>query len=129
MNNGNYDFSGVWRSSYYKAEDDSKKATEQYVTMRCIGNQVIVESIPGPGSSYLLGRFSLDDRVLTGSYQSQNSPNNSTKDALYYGAAQLVLSEDGTAARGMGVGFGANMEVKPTVWELVHVGQQQPETE
>jgi hypothetical protein len=121
-----YNFSGVWRSSYYKAEDatnDARKETEHYVTLKKIGNQLIVESIPGPSGSYLLGRFTIDDRIVTGSYQSQNSPNNSTKDALYYGAAQLVIDEDGQSMRGMGVGFGENMEVKSTYWNLVHVGQ------
>lgn len=122
-----YDFSGVWRSSYYKAEDSRKVVTEHYVTMRFMGNQLIVESIPGPNGSYLLGRFTVDDKVLTGSYQSQNSPHNSTKDALYYGAAQLVLDKDGRAARGMGVGYGKEMKVKATVWELVHVGQNSPQ--
>lgn len=121
-----YNFTGVWRSSYYKSEDKDaadRKDTEHYVTLKQIGNQLIVESIPGPSGSYLLGRFTCDDRVFTGSYQSQNSPNNSTKDALYYGAAQLVLDEDGQALRGMGVGFGENMEVKSTYWDIVHIGQ------
>jgi hypothetical protein len=128
MTETQYNFSGVWRSNYYKADDKddpNRVETEQYVTIRAMGNQVIVESIPGPSGSYLLGRFTIDDRVLTGSYQSQNSPNNSAKDALYYGAAQLVVDEDGQALRGMGVGFGENMEVKSTYWELMHVGQGQ----
>jgi hypothetical protein len=114
--------SGVWRSSYYKPEDPERVATEHYVNLRVM----VLESIPGPSGSYLLGRFTVDDRILTGSYQSQNSPNNSAKDALYYGAAQLVLDEDGRTLRGMGVGFGENMEVKSTIWTLEHVGQQQP---
>ena len=125
-----YNFSGVWRSSYYKTEDDqaSKKVeTEQYVALRLMGNQLIVESIPGPGESYLLGRFTVDDRIFTGSYQSQNSPNNTAKEAIYYGAAQLVLDEDGQALRGMGVGYGSDMKVKSTFWEIVHVGQHKPE--
>lgn len=125
-----HNFSGVWRSSYYKTEDESSKhrvETEHYVTIRCMGNQVIVESIPGPSESYLLGRFTIDGRVLTGSYQSQNSPHNSAKGALYYGAAQLVMDKNGQAMRGMGVGFGENMEVKSTHWEIVRVGQHYPE--
>lgn len=119
-----YDFSGVWRSSYHKVQTQGVlPETDHYVTMRLIGNQLIVESIPGPSGSYLLARFTLDDRVATGSYQSQNSPHNSAKDALYYGAAQLVLSEDGRSLKGMGVGFGKDMKVKSTAWELVHIGQ------
>jgi hypothetical protein len=124
-----YDFSGVWRSSYHKLEDKRKVTTEHYVTMRQMGNQLIIESIPGPSESYLLGRFTIDGRVLTGSYQSQNSPNNSTKGAMYIGAAQLVVDEDGRAVRGMGVGYGSEMQVRPTVWSIEHVGQNHPDAE
>src|ERR1044071_5394164 len=94
--------SGVWRSSYYKTDDPEQVATEHYVNLRLMGNQLVIESLPGQSGSYLLGRFTVDDRVLTGSYQSQNSPNNSTKGALYYGASQLILDEDGQTLRGMG---------------------------
>jgi hypothetical protein len=120
------DFSGVWRSSYFKP-DEPDVVTEQYVTLRLLGNQLIMESIPGPDDSYLFGRFSIDGRVLTGSYQSQNSPNNSTKGAIYVGAAQLVLEEDGQSLHGMGCGYGKDMVVRNTSWDLYHVGQHQPQ--
>jgi hypothetical protein len=121
----NYDFSGVWRSTYHKASDNHMPKTDHYVTMQRIGNQLIIESIPSPTGSYLLARFSLDDRVATGSYQSQNSPHNAAKGALYYGAAQLVLDPDGKALRGKGVGFGDNLQVKTTVWEIVRIGSHE----
>lgn len=95
-----YDFTGVRRSSYHKSDSEKHDPeTEQYVTMRLIGNQLIVESIPGPTGVYLLGRFTLDDKVAMGSYQSQNSPHNSTKNALCYGAAQLIMSRNGRLQR------------------------------
>lgn len=119
-----YDFSGVWRSTYHKF--DGKKTspeTDQYVTLQRIGNQLVLESIPGASESYLIARFTLDGRIATGSYQSQNSPHNEAKGALYYGAAQLVMDEDGKAFRGKGVGFAKDMSVKVTEWEVVRVGQ------
>lgn len=58
--------------------------------------------------------------------QSQNSPNNSTKNALYYGAAQMIVAADGLSIQGMGVGFGKDMEIKGTVWKLEHIGQHAP---
>jgi hypothetical protein len=124
----NYDFSGVWRSSYsYKTRGGKDvPLTEHYVTMYRKGNQLIVESIPNTEGSYMMARFSLDGRIATGSYQSQNSPRSSTKGALYYGAAQLILDDDGKALRGKGVGFGEELEVKTTDWELVHIGQHAP---
>ncbi|MEK7152923.1 MAG: hypothetical protein AAB834_03180 [Patescibacteria group bacterium] len=123
----NYDFSGVWRSTYHKATIDDAPETDQYVTMQLIGDQLIVESIPSRSGSYLLARLTLDGRIATGSYQSQNSPHSAAKDALYYGAAQLVLDSDGKALRGKGVGFGKDLKVKTTVWELIRVGQDNEE--
>jgi hypothetical protein len=121
-----YDFSGVWRSSYRYNKQNPRPVgdTEHYVTMYQKGNQLIAESLPNTEGSYLLARFTLDGRIATGSYQSQNSPRSSAKGAIYYGAAQLVLDHDGKALRGKGVGFGKDMEIKVTDWELVHIGQR-----
>lgn len=125
-----YDFSGVWRSSYrYSGQGPEQvRDTEHYVTMHKMGNQLIVESVPNTEGSYMMARFSLDGQVATGSYQSQNSPRSSVKGGLYFGAAQLILDKDGKALRGKGVGFGKNMEIKVTDWELVHIGQRAPST-
>ena len=122
-----YDFSGVWRSSYsYKKGEKDVPLTEHYVTMYQKGNQLIVESIPNTEGSYMMARFTLDGRIATGSYQSQNSPRSSAKGALYYGAAQLIIDPEGKALRGKGVGFGENLIIKTTNWELIHIGQQPP---
>ena len=122
-----YDFSGIWRSSYrYKAGNKTLE-TEHYVTMYRKGNQLIVESMQNTEESYMMARFSLDGRIATGSYQSQNSPRSSTKGALYYGAAQLILDPNGKALRGKGVGFDGKLEIKVTNWELEHIGQRPPE--
>jgi hypothetical protein len=119
---GEYDFSGVWLSTYHKTQNGVPE-TDQYVTMQQIGDQLIVESIPSQTGSYLFARFTLDGRIATGSYHSQNSPHNTAKEAMYYGAAQLVLDPDGKALRGKGVGFGKDLSVKTTVWELIRAGQ------
>jgi hypothetical protein len=123
-----YDFSGVWLSTYSFTSGLTGDVleTEHYVTMHRIGNQLIVESIPNTHGSYMMGRFTLDGRVATGSYQSQNSPLSSAKGALYYGAAQLILDKDGKGLRGMGVGYGKDFEVKPSNWQIVHLGHDHP---
>jgi hypothetical protein len=128
MPDDNYDFSGVWLSSYtFKSGlTGDILETEHYVTMQRLGNQLVVQSIPNTNGSYMLARLTLDGRIATGSYHSQNSPLSSTKGAIYYGAAQLVLSEDGKMLKGMGVGYGKNMAVKPSNWQIRHVGQKHP---
>lgn len=122
-----YDFSGVWRSTYrvQSGSDKHMIETEHYVVMYHRGNQIVIESMPNMESSYMMARFSLDGRIATGSYQSQNSPKSATKGAIYYGAAQLMLDENGKALRGKGVGFGKDMKVKASDWELVRVGQDE----
>jgi hypothetical protein len=119
-----YDFSGVWRSTYHKIGKDLQTETDQYVTLQRIGNQLVLESIPGASSSYLIARFTIDGRIATGSYQSQNSPHSEAKGAIYYGAAQLIIDEDGKALRGKGIGYAKDMTVKVTEWEVVRVGQK-----
>lgn len=123
-----YDFSGVWLSSYRYAGRSLKdiRDTEHFVVMYKRGNQLIMESIPDTKGSYMMARFKLDGRIATGTYHSQNSPHSAAKGALYYGAAQLILDDDGKALRGKGVGFGKNMDIKVTDWELVHIGQKVP---
>lgn len=118
-----YNFSGVWHSKYTVSSGPEKKiiVTEHDVTMYHNGDHLIVESLPNPEGSYMMGRFTLDGRIATGSYHSQNSPKSAAKRALYYGAAQLILDEDGKALRGKGVGFGKDMQIKISDWELVKV--------
>lgn len=131
MAQDDYDFSGVWLSTYdfTSGLTGDVLQTDHYVTMQRMGNQLIVESIPNTKGSYMMARFTLDGRIATGSYQSQNSPLSSTKEGLYYGAAQMIVSEDGKAIEGMGVGYGKDMHVKPSNWRIMHVGQQHPTAE
>src|SRR5260370_14181651 len=115
-----YDFSGMWHSKYRVVSGPGKKIieTEHDVVMYYHGNHLIVESLPNAEGAYLMARFTLDGRIATGSYHSQNSPKSAAKQALYYGAAQLILDQDGNALRGKGVGFGKDMQVKMRYWEL-----------
>lgn len=119
--------SGVWRSTHFKIADGPYgPKTSRYVTLRLLGNQVIVESAHEDSKSYLFARFTLEGNVATGIYQSENSPNTRAKGAVYYGSAQLILDDDGTALRGMGVGFNKDMKASATDWVLEYVGDTMP---
>ena len=120
-----YDFSGLWRSKYRVASGPKRKIieTEHDVAMYRRGNHLIVESLPSKNGSYMTARFTLDERIATGTYHSENSPKSAAKKAIYYGAAQLILDQDGNALRGKGVGFGQDMKIKTSDWELVRVPQ------
>ena len=123
-----YDFSGIWQSTYRVESGAEKKliVTEHDVVIYLKDNHLIVESLPNSEGSYLMGRFTLDGRIATGYYHSQNSPKSAAKHAVYYGAAQLILDPDGNALRGKGVGFGKDMEVKMSGWELVRTNKPSP---
>ncbi|HUS26288.1 MAG TPA: hypothetical protein VMY99_03005 [Nevskiaceae bacterium] len=125
-----YDFSGVWRSTYRVPSGPNNKVieVEHYMVLYPKGNRLVMESIPSTDGSYLIARFTLDGRIATGSYQSQNSPKTAAKGAIYYGAAQMVLDADGKTLRGMGVGFGKDMKVKTSDWQVVHIGQHHNHT-
>lgn len=57
-----YDFSGVWRSTYSfkNGLTGEKLETDHYVTMHLKGDQLVVESIPNAEGSYMMARFTLD---------------------------------------------------------------------
>jgi hypothetical protein len=116
-----YEFSGIWHSKYRVRSGPERKVieTEHDVVMYHHDDHLIVESLPSSGGPYMMARFTLDGRIATGTYHSQNSPKSAAKKAIYYGAAQLILDKDGNALRGKGVGFGKDMKVKTSDWELV----------
>jgi hypothetical protein len=127
-----YDFSGLWRSKYRVLSGAGAERklieTEHDVTIYRHGNHLVVESLPNEDQDgpYLLARFTLDGSIATGTYHSENSPKSAAKKAIYYGATQLIMDEDGNALRGMGVGFGRDMQVKSSEWELVRVPNNIP---
>lgn len=120
-------FFGTWLSSHYKiADGPTAPKTEYYVTLHLLDDQLIVESIPREDKSYLFARFTLEGKVATGVYHSENAPNTRAKDVVYYGSAQLILDEDGKALHGMGVGFDRDMKTSATAWSIVHISDDAP---
>jgi len=45
---------------------------------------------------------------------------------MYYGAMQLILSDDQKSMKGKWVGFGEDMEVNTGPWELEYIGEEVP---
>ncbi len=120
-------FSGIWRSdyTYHSSDRDEDLLSQHYVRIYPKGNELIIESSPGVNESYMLARFTMDGNVLTGSWQEVTDPKGDYKGTIYYGAAQLILTDDGKKMKGKWVGFGKNMEVKTGPWEFVYVGEDE----
>lgn len=122
MSMAEYDFSGIWKSVHHKV-DSRGTAVEvsHYVTIQAIGNQLIVSGIPDDTGKSVQARFTLEGNIATGNYQSQEFTSSISKSVFYYGAAMLVLDSDGNAFRGKGVGFGKDLKVKTTAWDIIRV--------
>lgn len=118
-----YDFSGVWHSKYRVPSGPDQKIieTEHDVVMYKHGSHLVIETLPKEDGSYMMARFTIEGRIITGTYHSENSPKSATKGAVYFGAAQLVLNEDGDKLEGKAVGFGRDMQVKMSDWTLTRI--------
>ncbi len=115
-----FDFSGIWHSIYdYTSSSKPGNFTSEYdVKIQSIGNQVIVQSIPNDYGDYIIMRLTQDNRILTGSWYEQTSPKGPYKGVAYYGAIQLVVSEDEARIEGKWVGFDRQMNVRCDRWVL-----------
>jgi hypothetical protein len=118
-----YDFSGVWRSTYWYTSErrgpGTYQSSHQMMAQRR-GNQVVFESLPSKDGSFMLVRLTLDGRLANGGWEETSSKTGPFKGARFYGPLQLVLDEDGKAFRGMWLGIGRKMQVKADRWEIVH---------
>jgi hypothetical protein len=119
-------FSGIWRSdyTYHSSDRDEDLLSQHYVRMYPKGNELIVESVPNVNESYMLARFTVDNNVLTGSWQDVTDPKGDYKGSIYYGAAQLMLTDD-KKLTGKWVGFGKNNEVKTGPWQFIYIGEDE----
>ena len=119
---------GIWKSVYhYPSSEQGQEFTgEHYVRAHQQQHHLIFESAAETSASYLIIRLSVKDNIATGSWQEQTDPNGYYKGAVYYGALQLVVSDDGTKMAGKWVGFGKDMEVNVGPWELSYIGKSLP---
>lgn len=120
---------GVWESSYSYPSSGRGATFEGHHFVRLYQKEkhLVFESIPETSKSYLVVRLSIDDDIATGSWQEQTETNGYYKGAMYYGALQLVVSEDNKKMVGKWVGFGKDMEVNVGPWEFSYVGKDLPE--
>ena len=118
---------GIWKSTYhYPSSGRGELTGEHYVRAHQKDNHLIFESAAETSKSYLIIRLSIEDGIATGSWQEQTEPDGYYKGAVYYGALQLVLSDDTKKMSGKWVGFGKDMEVNVGPWELSYEGKSLP---
>lgn len=114
------DFSGVWRSTQtYTTVKRPGEVLTFSIDMKFYrtGNQIVAQSVPNEDNEYVVARFSINGRVLTGTWQHENpvtSENHANTN--YDGAVQLVVSEDGKTIEGQYVGVNREMKVLANKW-------------
>ena len=122
------EFSGIWLSSY-SFHDNARNAdfkSEHYVRIFQSGDRLVIESVPGKNSAYLILRLHLDGELATGSWQEQTSPEGLYKGMIYSGAIQLIVSSIDKRLQGKWVGFTPNKEIDSGTWELTYIGESLP---
>lgn len=120
--------SGIWHSKY-RYPSSSRHGMfegEHFVRLRRSGKHWVFESLPNRSKSALAVRLTLEDRVAIGTWQERTSPEGYYKGAVYHGAIQMILDEDGRQLRGKWLGHGKDMEVNVGNWELTFVGSRLP---
>lgn len=126
-----YDFSGVWRSTYYYTSDrfsPGEFESDHEMMAQRRGNKVVFQSLPADDGSFMLIRLNLDGRIASGGWEEQTSPTGQFKGERFYGPLQLVVDEDGKSLKGLWLGVGTNMYVKSGKWQIVHQAQSTPPT-
>ncbi|SRR6266496_12666 len=119
---------GIWESTYSYPSTGREGMFEGHHYTRLLqkDHHLVFESLPKVNESYLIVRLSVDDDIATGSWQEQTEPTGYYQGAVYYGAIQLVVSEDRKKLTGKWVGFGKGMEVNVGPWEFTFLGEKLP---
>jgi len=119
--------SGIWQS-HYRFTSSSRGGEYEawhYVLIHHKDNQVIIESLSGVNHSYLMMRLSLDEQILTGTWQETTDPAGYYKGSTYYGAIQAVIRTP-EHIDGRWVGVDKERQVQTGPWELTYVGKELP---
>ena len=119
---------GIWHS-IYRYTSDSRRGlfeNEHFVRMVSEGDEYVAESLPNDSKSSLSLRLSVEDGVATGTWREHTSPIGYYKGAIYHGAIQLIVSENGQSLQGKWVGFGKSQTINVGAWELSYVGRGLP---
>jgi hypothetical protein len=120
---------GIWESTYSYPSSGREGTFEghHYVRLLQKEHHLVFESLPKVNESYLLVRLSVKDNIATGSWEEHTDNQGYYRGAVYYGAIQLVVSEDHKKMTGKWVGFGKDMDVNVGPWECSYVGEKLPD--
>lgn len=119
---------GIWHS-VYRYSSDSRRGlfeNEHFVRLVQKGDEYVLESLPNDSKSHLSVHLTVEDGVATGTWREHTSPSGYYKGALYHGAMQLVIADNGQSLKGKWVGFGKGRSINIGAWEFNFVGRSLP---
>ena len=107
-------FTGTWYCTHwYPSKDDtSEDVTKNKMQAHVQGHELVLQSEPSEEGSYMLVRLGIDGNLATGTWHETTSPNGDFSGAMYSGAGQLLVSDDGTRLEGKWAGMGHDHSAK-----------------
>lgn len=108
---------------YPSADDSTEESDEHVMTGHWTGDNLVLESEPRAGTSYMLVRLLVQDDVARGSWHESSLPDGEYKGAEYSGAGELVVDAKTLHMEGQWAGSGYDhklekMRVYTGRWEL-----------
>ncbi len=126
----NNEFSGVWYCgySYPSNQHEGQDLSEYYGVMYQKGNKLTLQSLPNHAESTLLLKLTVVDDLATGYWEEGTSPTGEFAGAIYSGAVQLIVADDGKHMQGKWVGIGQDDGVRKIYggeWTLRRAGTKE----
>ena len=112
-------FSGSWfvKVTYPNSDDSGIDTTLNRMEAQKIGKEIVFTSEPNSEGSHMVIRLAVDDNIATGTWHETTSPSGPYAGAMYSGAGQLLVSEDGSEMDGQWAGAGIDhTQNKPNVY-------------
>ena len=115
---------GIWLSEYrYPSAGRGEQSSRHYMILRQHGAALTARSVPASRSEVSVN-LTVNGQVATGSWTERTDPEGHYEGAVYHGAIQLLISEDGRRLDGMWAGFGSVGEVNSGPWTFTLVDEQ-----
>jgi Bacterial regulatory proteins, gntR family len=115
---------GIWLSEYrYPSSGRGEQISRHYMILRQHGAALTARSVPASRSEVSVN-LTVNGQVATGSWTERTDPGGHYEGAVYHGAIQLLISDDGRRLDGMWAGFGSVGEVNSGPWMFTLVDEQ-----
>lgn len=123
-------FEGVWYCGYWYPSNthDGEDVSEYYVKAYQRGGELVLESLPNPTGAYILLKLVIDNDLATGFWEETTAPAGEFAGAIYSGAVQLIISEDGKRMDGKWVGVGQDdgkRQIYGGKWKMHRAGSSE----